>query len=34
MCRKDKDCDYFFSLDIEVVLTNENTLKILIEQNL
>ncbi|XP_041801818.1 procollagen-lysine,2-oxoglutarate 5-dioxygenase 1 isoform X1 [Chelmon rostratus] len=33
-CRKDKDCDYFFSLDIEVVLKNENTLKILIEQNL
>ncbi|XP_069382288.1 procollagen-lysine,2-oxoglutarate 5-dioxygenase 1 isoform X2 [Paralichthys olivaceus] len=34
MCRKDKDCDYFFNLDIEVVLKNENTLKILIEQNL
>lgn len=34
MCRKDKDCDYFFSLDIEVVLKNENTLKILVEQNL
>ncbi|XP_041655153.1 procollagen-lysine,2-oxoglutarate 5-dioxygenase 1 isoform X1 [Cheilinus undulatus] len=34
MCRKDKDCDYFFSLDIEVVLKNEETLKILIEQNL
>uniref|UniRef100_A0A8C4HSS1 Procollagen-lysine,2-oxoglutarate 5-dioxygenase 1 n=1 Tax=Dicentrarchus labrax TaxID=13489 RepID=A0A8C4HSS1_DICLA len=34
MCRKDKDCEYFFSLDIEVVLKNENTLKILIEQNL
>ncbi|XP_076598177.1 procollagen-lysine,2-oxoglutarate 5-dioxygenase 1 isoform X2 [Chaetodon auriga] len=34
MCRKDKDCDYFFSVDIEVVLKNENTLKILIEQNL
>ncbi|XP_040918271.1 procollagen-lysine,2-oxoglutarate 5-dioxygenase 1 isoform X2 [Toxotes jaculatrix] len=34
LCRKDKDCDYFFSLDIEVVLKNENTLKILIEQNL
>ncbi|XP_026224637.1 procollagen-lysine,2-oxoglutarate 5-dioxygenase 1a [Anabas testudineus] len=34
MCRKDEDCDYFFSLDIEVVLKNENTLKILIEQNL
>ncbi|XP_034552367.1 procollagen-lysine,2-oxoglutarate 5-dioxygenase 1 [Notolabrus celidotus] len=34
MCRKDKDCEFFFSLDIEVVLKNENTLKILIEQNL
>ncbi|KAG7224293.1 hypothetical protein INR49_000536 [Caranx melampygus] len=34
MCRKDKDCEYFFSVDIEVVLKNENTLKILIEQNL
>ncbi|KAL7399025.1 hypothetical protein ABVT39_018749 [Epinephelus coioides] len=34
MCRKDQDCDYFFMLDIEVVLKNENTLKILIEQNL
>ncbi|XP_044068765.1 procollagen-lysine,2-oxoglutarate 5-dioxygenase 1 isoform X2 [Siniperca chuatsi] len=33
-CRKDEDCDYFFSVDIEVVLQNENTLKILIEQNL
>ncbi|XP_036959783.1 procollagen-lysine,2-oxoglutarate 5-dioxygenase 1 [Acanthopagrus latus] len=34
MCRKDKDCDYFLSIDIEVVLKEENTLKILIEQNL
>ncbi|XP_024915017.1 procollagen-lysine,2-oxoglutarate 5-dioxygenase 1 isoform X1 [Cynoglossus semilaevis] len=34
MCRKDHDCEYFFSIDIEVVLKNENTLKILIEQNL
>ncbi|XP_078026466.1 procollagen-lysine,2-oxoglutarate 5-dioxygenase 1 isoform X2 [Epinephelus lanceolatus] len=34
MCRKDQDCDSFFMLDIEVVLKNENTLKILIEQNL
>ncbi|XP_075882821.1 procollagen-lysine,2-oxoglutarate 5-dioxygenase 1 isoform X2 [Nelusetta ayraudi] len=33
-CRKDADCDYFFSMDVEVVLKNENTLKILIEQNL
>uniref|UniRef100_A0A8C6L5V1 Procollagen-lysine,2-oxoglutarate 5-dioxygenase 1 n=2 Tax=Nothobranchius furzeri TaxID=105023 RepID=A0A8C6L5V1_NOTFU len=34
LCRKDEDCDYFFNLDIDVVLQNENTLKILIEQNL
>lgn len=34
MCRKNKDCDYFFNLDIEVVLKNEDTLRILIEQNL
>uniref|UniRef100_A0A1A7YWC4 Procollagen-lysine,2-oxoglutarate 5-dioxygenase 1 n=1 Tax=Iconisemion striatum TaxID=60296 RepID=A0A1A7YWC4_9TELE len=34
LCRKDKGCDYFFNLDIEVVLKNDNTLKILIEQNL
>ncbi|XP_047465808.1 procollagen-lysine,2-oxoglutarate 5-dioxygenase 1 isoform X2 [Mugil cephalus] len=33
-CRKDKDCSYFFNIDAEVVLKNENTLKILIEQNL
>lgn len=34
MCRQDQNCDYFFSVDIDVVLKNENTLKILIEQNL
>ncbi|XP_019746754.1 procollagen-lysine,2-oxoglutarate 5-dioxygenase 1 isoform X1 [Hippocampus comes] len=34
MCRKQKDCDYFFNLDVDVALKNENTLKILIEQNL
>uniref|UniRef100_A0AAZ3Q7H8 Procollagen-lysine,2-oxoglutarate 5-dioxygenase 1 n=1 Tax=Oncorhynchus tshawytscha TaxID=74940 RepID=A0AAZ3Q7H8_ONCTS len=33
MCRQDKDCEYFFSVDIEVVLKNKDTLKILIEQN-
>ncbi|XP_068601098.1 procollagen-lysine,2-oxoglutarate 5-dioxygenase 1 [Brachionichthys hirsutus] len=33
-CRKDKDCDYFLSLDIEVVMKNKKMLKILIEQNL
>uniref|UniRef100_A0AAQ4QB01 Procollagen-lysine,2-oxoglutarate 5-dioxygenase 1 n=1 Tax=Gasterosteus aculeatus aculeatus TaxID=481459 RepID=A0AAQ4QB01_GASAC len=34
VCRKDEDCDYLFVLDIEVVLENEETLQILIEQNL
>uniref|UniRef100_A0A668AVK4 Procollagen-lysine,2-oxoglutarate 5-dioxygenase 1 n=1 Tax=Myripristis murdjan TaxID=586833 RepID=A0A668AVK4_9TELE len=34
MCRQDKDCEYFFNLDIEVVLKNEDTLKIVVEQNL
>ncbi|KAI4877448.1 hypothetical protein NFI96_034587 [Prochilodus magdalenae] len=33
MCRDDIDCEYFFSVDVEVVLKNDNTLKILIEQN-
>ncbi|KAL9971421.1 hypothetical protein ACROYT_G023941 [Oculina patagonica] len=32
MC-KDKNCDYFFSVDGSVVLTNKDTLKILIKQN-
>uniref|UniRef100_A0A8C3AFY9 Procollagen-lysine,2-oxoglutarate 5-dioxygenase 1 n=1 Tax=Cyclopterus lumpus TaxID=8103 RepID=A0A8C3AFY9_CYCLU len=31
---QDKHCDYFFLLDIDVVLENENTLQILIQQNL
>ncbi|CAN9515948.1 unnamed protein product [Ophioblennius macclurei] len=34
LCRQDADCDYVFSLDIEVVLKNHETLKLLIEQNL
>uniref|UniRef100_A0A4W4E0C8 Procollagen-lysine,2-oxoglutarate 5-dioxygenase 1 n=1 Tax=Electrophorus electricus TaxID=8005 RepID=A0A4W4E0C8_ELEEL len=33
MCRADVDCEYFFSVDVEVVLKNEDTLKILIEHN-
>ncbi|KAL4646070.1 procollagen-lysine,2-oxoglutarate 5-dioxygenase 1 [Arapaima gigas] len=33
ICRQDVDCEYFFSLDVEVVLKNTNTLRILIEQN-
>uniref|UniRef100_A0AAV2M1Z1 Procollagen-lysine,2-oxoglutarate 5-dioxygenase 1 n=1 Tax=Knipowitschia caucasica TaxID=637954 RepID=A0AAV2M1Z1_KNICA len=34
VCRKDVSCDYFFNLDVEVVLKNEDTLKILLELNL
>uniref|UniRef100_A0AAR2KXV1 Procollagen-lysine,2-oxoglutarate 5-dioxygenase 1 n=1 Tax=Pygocentrus nattereri TaxID=42514 RepID=A0AAR2KXV1_PYGNA len=33
MCRDDIDCEYFFSVDVEVVLKNDETLKILIELN-
>jgi len=32
MC-KEKKCDYLFSVDGSVVLTNKDTLKILIKQN-
>ncbi|XP_046896504.1 procollagen-lysine,2-oxoglutarate 5-dioxygenase 1 isoform X3 [Hypomesus transpacificus] len=32
-CRQDKDCEYYLSIDIEVVLKNEDALRILIEQN-
>lgn len=34
MCRQDQTCDYFFSVDVDVVLKNESTLKILFEHNL
>ncbi|XP_030072049.1 procollagen-lysine,2-oxoglutarate 5-dioxygenase 2 isoform X2 [Microcaecilia unicolor] len=33
ICRQDKKCDYYFSIDADVVLTNPRTLKILIMQN-
>ncbi|XP_072101335.1 procollagen-lysine,2-oxoglutarate 5-dioxygenase 1 isoform X1 [Mobula birostris] len=33
MCRQDVTCDYYFSVDIEVVLQNRDILKLLIEQN-
>ncbi|XP_077344367.1 procollagen-lysine,2-oxoglutarate 5-dioxygenase 2 isoform X2 [Lithobates pipiens] len=33
ICRQDEQCDYYFSIDADVVLTNPKTLKILIEQN-
>ena len=32
MC-EEKKCDYLFTVDGSVVLTNKNTLKVLIEQN-
>nr|XP_020457902.1 procollagen-lysine,2-oxoglutarate 5-dioxygenase 2 isoform X2 [Monopterus albus] len=33
VCRKDTTCDYYFSIDSDVMLTNRQTLKLLIEQN-
>ncbi|XP_062377217.1 procollagen-lysine,2-oxoglutarate 5-dioxygenase 2 isoform X1 [Sardina pilchardus] len=33
LCRKDVQCDYYFSIDADVQLTNKQTLKVLIEQN-
>uniref|UniRef100_A0A674B1B8 procollagen-lysine 5-dioxygenase n=1 Tax=Salmo trutta TaxID=8032 RepID=A0A674B1B8_SALTR len=33
LCRKDPSCDYYFSMDADVMLTNRQTLRILIEQN-
>ncbi|XP_062297590.1 procollagen-lysine,2-oxoglutarate 5-dioxygenase 2 isoform X1 [Scomber scombrus] len=33
LCRKDTTCDYYFSIDSDVMLTNRQTLKLLIEQN-
>ncbi|KAF3703649.1 Procollagen-lysine,2-oxoglutarate 5-dioxygenase 2 [Channa argus] len=33
LCRKDITCDYYFSIDSDVMLTNRQTLKLLIEQN-
>ncbi|POI29282.1 hypothetical protein CIB84_006967, partial [Bambusicola thoracicus] len=33
LCRQDEACEYYFSIDADVVLTNPKTLKILIEQN-
>ncbi|XP_072232231.1 multifunctional procollagen lysine hydroxylase and glycosyltransferase LH3 [Leuresthes tenuis] len=32
-CKKDPDCDYFFSIDSDVALTNPDTLRILMEEN-
>nr|XP_057916622.1 procollagen-lysine,2-oxoglutarate 5-dioxygenase 2 isoform X1 [Doryrhamphus excisus] len=33
LCRQDSTCDYYFSIDSDVMLTNRQTLKLLIEQN-
>ncbi|KAJ7324812.1 hypothetical protein JRQ81_017832 [Phrynocephalus forsythii] len=33
ICRQNKECEYYFSIDADVVLTNPDTLKLLIEQN-
>ncbi|XP_047205797.1 procollagen-lysine,2-oxoglutarate 5-dioxygenase 2 isoform X2 [Girardinichthys multiradiatus] len=33
LCRKDAACEYYFSIDSDVMLTNRQTLKLLIEQN-
>uniref|UniRef100_A0A3Q4AT74 procollagen-lysine 5-dioxygenase n=1 Tax=Mola mola TaxID=94237 RepID=A0A3Q4AT74_MOLML len=33
LCRKEATCDYYFSLDSDVMLINKHTLKLLIEQN-
>ncbi|KAM8881299.1 procollagen-lysine,2-oxoglutarate 5-dioxygenase 2 isoform 2-T2 [Synchiropus picturatus] len=33
LCRTDASCDYYFSIDADVMLTNRQTLKLLIEQN-
>uniref|UniRef100_A0A8C6SR44 procollagen-lysine 5-dioxygenase n=1 Tax=Neogobius melanostomus TaxID=47308 RepID=A0A8C6SR44_9GOBI len=33
LCRQDSSCDYYFSMDSDVMLTNRQTLKMLIEQN-
>ncbi|XP_051969736.1 procollagen-lysine,2-oxoglutarate 5-dioxygenase 2-like isoform X2 [Xyrauchen texanus] len=33
LCRKDLSCEYYFSIDADVMLTNRQTLKLLIEQN-
>ncbi|XP_053715986.1 multifunctional procollagen lysine hydroxylase and glycosyltransferase LH3 [Synchiropus splendidus] len=32
-CKKDPQCDYYFSMDSDVALTNPDTLRILIEEN-
>lgn len=33
VCKKDPECDYYFSIDSDVALTNPDILRILIEEN-
>ncbi|XP_028654141.1 multifunctional procollagen lysine hydroxylase and glycosyltransferase LH3 [Erpetoichthys calabaricus] len=33
LCRKDPQCDYYFSMDTDIALVNPESLKILIEEN-
>lgn len=32
-CKKDPRCEFYFSIDSDVALTNPDTLRILIEEN-
>lgn len=32
-CKKDPECEFYFSMDSDVALTNPDTLRILIEEN-
>uniref|UniRef100_UPI003AAF3309 multifunctional procollagen lysine hydroxylase and glycosyltransferase LH3-like n=1 Tax=Centroberyx gerrardi TaxID=166262 RepID=UPI003AAF3309 len=32
-CKKDPECDYYFSIDSDVAITNPDVLRILIEEN-
>lgn len=33
VCKKDPECDYYFSIDSDVALTNPDILRILMEEN-
>lgn len=32
-CQKDPNCDYYFSIDSDVALTNPDILRVLMEEN-
>uniref|UniRef100_A0A673V156 procollagen-lysine 5-dioxygenase n=1 Tax=Suricata suricatta TaxID=37032 RepID=A0A673V156_SURSU len=32
-CRQDSECDFYFSLDADAIITNQQTLRLLIEEN-